>query len=108
MPRIFVYIVHKAGVADDSAAELLAAAAKIDAAPPVAVVTGWGADLDAVCESLRTSYAEIWKIAVEALAYPDAELVRKALVNVLPPGCIVLLPHAHFAVDLRQMAASDP
>jgi electron transfer flavoprotein alpha subunit len=100
MPRIFVYIVHKAGVADDSAAELLAAAAKIDAAPPVAVVTGWGADLDAVCESLRASYVEVWKISNEALAYPDAELVRKALVNVLPPASIVLLPHAHFAVDL--------
>ena len=30
------------------------------------------------------SYAEVWKIANEALAYPNAELVRKALVNVLP------------------------
>ena len=52
MPRIFAYIVHKSGVADDSAAELAAAARKIDAAQaPAAVVTGWGADLDAVCES---------------------------------------------------------
>ena len=51
MPRIFAYIVHKSGVADDSAAELLAAARKIDAAAsPTAIVTGWGADLDAVCE----------------------------------------------------------
>ena len=51
MPRIFAYILHKAGVADDSAAELLAAAGKIDAAtPPIAIVAGWGADLDAVCE----------------------------------------------------------
>ena len=32
MARIFAYIVHKAGVADDSAAELAAAAKKIDAA----------------------------------------------------------------------------
>ena len=31
MARIFAYIVHKAGVADDSAAELAAAAKKIDA-----------------------------------------------------------------------------
>ena len=52
MPRIFAYIVHKAGVADDSAAELLAAARKIDAAAsPTAIVTGWGPDLDAACES---------------------------------------------------------
>ena len=85
MARIFAYIAHKGGVADDSAAELAAAAKKIDAAAsPTAIVTGWGAELDAVCEALRASYAEIWKIANEALAYPNAELVRKALVKVLP------------------------
>ena len=52
MARIFAYIAHKGGVADDSAAELLAAAKKIDAAAsPTAIVTGWGAELDAVCDS---------------------------------------------------------
>ncbi len=101
MPRIFAYIVHKGGVADDSAAELAAAARKIDAAQsPTAVVTGWGADCDAVCESLRASFGEVWKIANEALAYPNAELIRQALVSVLPSGCIVLVPHAHFGTDL--------
>jgi electron transfer flavoprotein alpha subunit len=101
MPRIFAYILHKGGVADDSAAELLAAAGKIDAAtPPIAIVAGWGADLDAVCESLRASYVEIWKIANEALAYPNAEVIRKALVSVLPAGAILLVPHNHFGVDL--------
>ncbi len=101
MARIFAYIVHKGGVADDSAAELLAAAGKIDqASAPVAVVTGWGADLDAVCDALRSSYSEIWKVADERLAYPNAELVRKALVALLPHDSIVLIPHAHFAVDL--------
>jgi len=101
MPRIFAYIVHKGGVADDSAAELAAAAQKIDAAQsPAAVVTGWGPDLDAVCESLRASFGEVWKIANEALAYPNAELVRKALVSVLPSGSIVLAPHSHFGTDL--------
>ena len=101
MARIFAYIVHKGGVADDSAAELLAAAKKIDAAAsPTAVVTGWGAELDAVCETLRASYGEVWKIANQALAYPNAELIRKALVNVVPNGSIVLVPHAHFGIDL--------
>ena len=101
MPRIFVYIVHKQGVADDSAAELMAAARKIDATQsPVAVVTGWGAGLDAVCEALRASCIEIWKVANEALAYPNGELVRKALVKILPRDSIVLVPHAHFGVDL--------
>ena len=101
MSRIFAYIVHKGGVADDTANELPAAACKIDAAQsPTAIVTGWGSDLDDVCEALRSSYAEIWKIANEALAYPNAELVRKALAKVLPPGSILLVPHAHFGVDL--------
>jgi len=101
MTRIFAYIVHKNGAADDSAAELAAAARKIDAAQsPTAVVTGWGADCDAVCESLRASFGEVWKIANEALAYPNAELVRKALVSVLPSGSIVLVPHSHFGTDL--------
>jgi electron transfer flavoprotein alpha subunit len=101
MARIFAYIVHKAGVADDSATELVAAARKIDsAASPTAIVTGWGADLDAVCNTLRASYSEVWKIADEALAYPNAELIRKALVKVLPQGSILLVSHEHFGIDL--------
>jgi electron transfer flavoprotein alpha subunit len=101
MARIFAYIIHKDGVPDDSAAELLAAARKIDAAAsPTAVVVGRGPQLDAVCTSLSGSFAEIWKIANEALAYPNAELVRKALVSVLPHDAILLVPHAHFGVDL--------
>jgi electron transfer flavoprotein alpha subunit len=101
MARIFAYIVHKNGAADDSAAELAAAAKKIDAAQsPAAVATGWGAEFDALCESLCASFGEVWKIANEALAYPNAEVVRKALVSVLPSGCIVLVPHSHFGTDL--------
>ena len=101
MARIFAYIVHKGGMVDDSAAELAAAAKKIDAAAsPVAVVTGWGAELDAVCETLHGSYAEVWKIANQALAYPNAELVRKALLTILPNDGIVLVPHSHFGIDL--------
>jgi electron transfer flavoprotein alpha subunit len=101
MPRIFAYIVHKGGVADETAAELAVAARKIDPAQsPTAIVTGWGTEVDAVCESLRASFAEIWKIAKEPLAYPNAELVRKALVNILPHESIVLVPHGHLGADL--------
>lgn len=101
MARIFVYIMHKAGVVDDSAAEMLAAARRIDtAAAPTAIVTGWGAELDAVCASLRATYPEVWKISNEALAYPNAELIRKAVVKVLPHGAIVLIAHDHFGMDL--------
>jgi electron transfer flavoprotein alpha subunit len=101
MARIFAYIVHKAGMADDSAAELFAAAKKIDpAVSPIAIVTGSGADLDAVCTSLTSLFAEVWKISNDALAYPNAELIRKALVKVLPVGSIVLVAHEHFGIDL--------
>ena len=101
MARIFAYIAHRGGVADDSAAELAAAARKIDAgASPTAVVAGWGTELDSVCNALRGSYAEVWKIANESLAYPNAELVRKSLVKVLPQGSVVLVSHEHFGIDL--------
>jgi electron transfer flavoprotein alpha subunit len=101
MAQIFAYIVHKGGVADDSAAELAVAATKIDAAAsPVAIVTGWGAELDAVCETLRATYGEVWRVGNQAITYPNAELVRKALVNILPHGSILLVPHGHFGIDL--------
>lgn len=101
MPRIFAYIVHRCGVADDSATELLAAAKKIDpTASPTAILTGWGPDLDVACSSVSPSFGETWKIANRALAYPNAEFVRQALVSVLPSGSIVLIPHDHFGIDL--------
>jgi electron transfer flavoprotein alpha subunit len=101
MPRIFNYIIHRGGVVEDSAAELLAAARRIDAVTaPTAVVAGCGPELNNVCESIRSSYAEVWKLAHENLAYPNAELIRKALVKVLPPNSIVLVPHDHFGIDL--------
>lgn len=101
MARIFAYIVHKGGVANDSALELAAAARKIDrTTQPTAILTGWGADLDAACNTLGACYPEIWKIANEVLAYPNAELVRKALQRVLPSNSIVLVWHEHFGIDL--------
>jgi electron transfer flavoprotein alpha subunit len=101
MARIFAYIAHRDGIVDDSAAELAFAARKIDpAASPIAILTGWGAGFDAACETLRTSFTEIWKVASEALAYPNAELVRQALVKILPSGSILLVPHDHFGIDL--------
>jgi len=101
MSQIFAYITHKDGVVDDTAGELAAAAKKIDAgATLTAIVTGWGEEVDAVCTALSASYSEIWKVANEAIAYPNAELVRNALVKILPRGGILLVPHAHFGVDL--------
>jgi len=101
MSHIFAYILHRAGVVDDSAAELLAAARKIDVnTSPTAILTGCGADLDAACSSVRSLYSEVWEVGNDALAYPNAELVRQALVAILPRNSILLLPHDHFGIDL--------
>jgi electron transfer flavoprotein alpha subunit len=101
MTRIFAFVTHTNGVPDDSAFELLSGAKLIDpATSPTAIVTGSGPELDAVCKALQDSFSEIWKISNESLAYPNSELLRKALVAVLPPCSIVLLPHSHFGVDL--------
>jgi electron transfer flavoprotein alpha subunit len=101
MPRIFCYIPQKSGVVPDSALELVAAANQIDPNDsPIAIVSGLGAELEVACNCLRRSFSEIWKVGNECLAYPNAELVRKALVNLLPAKSIVLVTHDHFGIDL--------
>ncbi len=101
MAQIYAYIVHNEGVADDSALELITAAKKIDESADVtAIVAGSGADLDKICDEMAASYKEVYKIGNDALAYPNAELVRSALVNVLPSDAIVLIPHNTFGMDL--------
>ena len=88
--QIFAYITHKGGVADDTALEMITAAGKIDPGASVtAIVTGSGGDLDAVCNEVASSYKEVWKIDNEALAYPNAEIIRGLLVGILPQGCIL-------------------
>ena len=99
--QVFAYITHKEGVADDSALELVAAAGKIlPDAPATAIVTGSGENLDTVCNEMAASYSEVWKFDNEALAYPNAEVIRKVLVNTLPADAIVLVPHDTFGMDL--------
>jgi electron transfer flavoprotein alpha subunit len=99
--QVFAYITHRGGVADDSALELVAAAGKIfPDATVTAIVTGSGENLDAVCNAMAASYNEIWKFDNEALAYPNAEVIRKLLVNTLPADAIVLVPHDTFGMDL--------
>jgi electron transfer flavoprotein alpha subunit len=99
--QVFAYIRHKEGKADDTAPELVVAARKIDpAASPTAIVVGTGSDLDAVCSEAAAYYKEVWKFDNDALAYPNAEAIRKLLVNVLPSDAIVLIPHDTFGMDL--------
>jgi electron transfer flavoprotein alpha subunit len=99
--QIFAYILHKDGVADDTALELITAARKIDPdASVTAIVLGTGAGLDAVCQDIAASYTEVWKVDHEALAYPNAEVIRGMLIHILPTDGIVLVPHEHFGMDL--------
>lgn len=99
--QIFAYILYKDGVADDTALELVAAARKIDPdASVTALVLGTGAGLDAVCQDIASSYTEVWKVDNEALAYPNAEVIRGLLIRILPTDGIVLVPHEHFGMDL--------
>jgi electron transfer flavoprotein alpha subunit len=101
MARIFAYISHRGGVADDSASELAVAARKIDADTCVtAFVTGAGADLGKVCQDMTALYGEVWKVDGDAFAYPNAEVIRKLLMNILPDDSLVLVAHDTFGMDL--------
>jgi len=98
--QVFAYVKYTNGVLDDSALELLVAAKKLTDGPVTGVVIGSGGDLDKVCGEAAKAYNAVWKINNPALAYPNAEIVRKALVNILPAGAIFLLPHDSFGMDL--------
>ena len=99
--QVFAYIAHKEGKVDDTAVELLTAAGKIyPGAAVTAIVTGAGSGLDAVCNEAAALYKEVWKYDNEALAYPNAEAIRRLLVKVLPPDAVVFLPHDTFGMDL--------
>lgn len=97
--QIFAYIKHNEGVAEDSALELVAAAKKFAAGAAVtAIVTG--SNVDALCNDMAASYQEVWKIDNDALAYPNAEVLRKVLLNILPDDAVMLIPHDTFGMDL--------
>jgi electron transfer flavoprotein alpha subunit len=99
--QIFAYILHKDGAADDTALELITAAGALNPdASITALVAGSGAELDAVCGNIGSGFDEVWKIDSDALAYVNAEVVRPALVRILPKESIVLIPHEHFGMDL--------
>ncbi|UCD33334.1 MAG: electron transfer flavoprotein subunit alpha/FixB family protein [Desulfobacterales bacterium] len=99
--RIFAYIIHKKGVVDDTALEMVSAAQRLGIdAPITAVVAGSGDELGTVCNAMAASYAEVWKIYDDALAYINAEVLRELLVRILPTDGIVLIPHEHFGMDL--------
>lgn len=101
MTEIFAFIPIRNGAADDIASEFVSAAQKIDQnATITAIVTGSGGELDTAAEALTKLYGQVVKIDHTDLAYPNAEVVRKALVNTMPEDGIFLLPHDTFGMDL--------
>ena len=100
MADIYAYITHKNGVADDSALELISAAKKIDAGAAVTAIVTGDDTADGVADAMAATYAKVLKYKNAALAYPNAEVVRKLLVAVLPTDAIVLVPHDTFGMDL--------
>lgn len=97
--KVFAYINHAEGAADDTALELVKAGKKLAGdAGATAIVVGSG--IDALCNEMAASYSEVWKIDNPDLAYPNAEMIRKALVNILPGDAVVLIPHDTFGMDL--------
>ena len=101
MADIYAWITHNGGVADDSALEILAAAGKIDSSADVtAIVAGSGAEVDTLAEAMAAAYPKVLKCNHKALAYPNAEVVRKLLIQILPGDAVVLVPHNTFGMDL--------
>ncbi|WP_457553159.1 electron transfer flavoprotein subunit alpha/FixB family protein [Desulfobacula sp.] len=101
MTQIFAYIPFNNGVTEDVALEYPTAALKIDkSASLTAVVAGSGADLDKVANDMTSIYSEVIKIDNADFAYPNAEVIRKALVNIIPADAIFLVAHNTFGMDL--------
>ncbi len=96
MAQVFAYLVHNDGVLDDSAMELVVAA-KAVGDDVTAIVTGSG--IDAVADAAAQIFPKVIKVDDAALAYPNAEVVRKALVTIIPKGSVVLFANNTFAMD---------
>jgi electron transfer flavoprotein alpha subunit len=99
--HVFAYVLHKSGTADDTALELAAASAAIDTAVTVtAIAAGNGPDLDKVCQGIAGFFDEVWKIDHQDLVHVNAEVLRPALVKLIPENAVFLMPHEHFGMDL--------
>jgi electron transfer flavoprotein alpha subunit len=100
MARIFAYIVHKSGVVDDSALNLQLPRARLIPRFTDGHSHRFGRRPRRRVQVSRRVLSGDLENRQPALAYPNAELVRKALVKVLPSDSIVLVAHDHFGIDL--------
>ena len=99
MTQIFAYIPHRNGQAEDVAMEFPAAAQKIDTKASLTAVVA-GSDVDAVAADMAKIYDEVITLNNAEMAYPNAEIIRKALVNILPADGIILAAHDTFGMDM--------
>lgn len=97
MATVYAFVAHKDGVLDDSAAELAAAAQLIGSAATGIVV---GSGVDAAAAKAAELFPTVWKFDAADFAYPNAEVIRKALVNNVAAGSIVLMANNTFGMDL--------
>jgi len=99
--NVFALINHSAGKADEACLELLAAARTMfPDATPTALVLGTGSELAAVNQEVAGFFPEVWSFDQEALAYPNAEVIRPLLAKVLPASAVVLMAHSTLGMDL--------
>jgi electron transfer flavoprotein alpha subunit len=98
MAQFFAYVQNANGEIEDTAAELAAAAKAMGADSVTAVVTGAG--IDDAAGKAGDFFNEVYKVDSDAVAYPNAEVVRKALVSILPADAVVLMSHSTFAMDM--------
>jgi electron transfer flavoprotein alpha subunit len=99
--QIIAYMAHSGGVADDTTLEMITAAKAIDPdAAVTALAIGSGADLDAVCTEVASTYPQVWKVDNEALAYPNAEIYRGVIERILPKGSVFLAPNDTLGMDI--------
>lgn len=97
MAQVYAYLTHNNGLIDDVAMELATAAKAITTSPATAIVVG--SDVDSVAASASAIFGSVIKVDNAAFAYPNAEVVRKALLNIIPKGSVVLFAHSTFSMD---------
>ncbi|MEF8824252.1 MAG: electron transfer flavoprotein subunit alpha/FixB family protein [Desulfohalobiaceae bacterium] len=99
--QIFAYIQHNDGAVEDSAFELIKVAEEIDPQAQVtALLFGSGQELEDASQHAASIYPAVWKVDQEGHSYPNAELIRPQMVNLLPADAIVLAPFNTFGMDL--------
>jgi electron transfer flavoprotein alpha subunit len=99
--KIFNYITHTDGITSDSLEEILEASKSFNSdSELIAILAGFGTKFDEVCKYVSKKYKKVWKFSDPIFTYPNAEIIRKLLIKVLPTKSFFLLSHCTFGMDL--------